>query len=163
MTNPLLQLAALRRIREQQASAELQRRTTRLREHEEELARLRADEEDTLKASAGRIARLYGHCVDSPLSPAELDMLMLAVDRQYTLRAEARAAVIAAEEALQQVQAEMEEARRKVTECRRNVEKLDLIFEKSRVAADRRAEVIAEAEAERPPASNLFTAVSACP
>lgn len=152
MSRALPQLLALRRTREQQAAAQLQRAVARHREQEELLARMEVREKETEMAVATQIAHLYRQCVNLRLSRADLDLLMAKVDGQYALEAEMHAAVVAAGKELAAIAAEVEAARKLMLERSRNVQKLDLIVDTLRVEAERAAEVTAEAEAERPQA-----------
>lgn len=150
MTRALPQLLALRRTREQQAAAQLQRVMARHREQEELLARMEVREKETEVAVATHIAQLYRQCVNISLSRADLDLLAAKVDGQYALEAEMHAAVLAAGKDLAAIAAEAEAARKVMLERSRNVQKLDLIVDNLRAEAERAAEIIAESEAERP-------------
>lgn len=154
MSKSLTQLLSLRRNREQQAAIQLQRALARQREHEKALARAYDTATETAKAATARIAELYRQCVNDRLSRGDLDLLGAQVDGQYARAAETRAAVLTAEKTLAGVLTEVDTARAHLIEQSRNVQKLDLILADLRSAAERAAEINAEAEAERPPGSS---------
>lgn len=152
MTQAIAQLLALRRMREQQAAAQLQSVVARHRQQQDLLAEMKVREQETAVAVASRIAELYRLCVNDRLSRGDLDLLAAKVNGQYLLEAEMHAAVAGAGKTLAAMAVDVDAARRLLLDRSRNVQKLDLIQDNLRMAAERAAEIAAEAEAERPAA-----------
>jgi hypothetical protein len=146
----LRQLLDLRRLRERQASAELARRRALEHEQEARVVWLREQQGLLNAAIAQRIAALYRDSLESLLSRGDLDLLVAAVDHQYRLEADMRAAIHAAESHLATLAHETEEARRQMQERSRAVQKLEQLLDEMSIRTARQAEVFEEAEAERP-------------
>lgn len=150
MTKSLEQLLTLRRMREQQAEAQLQCAMARRLDHERVLERLRREERETVAEVTDRVTQLYQSCIGNPMHNADLDLLAARVDGQYRREADIHASVAAAAEIHADLSATVAAARKVVTERGRNVQKLDLILGDLRQRSDQIAEIMAESEAERP-------------
>jgi hypothetical protein len=149
-TQALEQLLALRRLRERQASSALARALARQQEQERQLAEMKQQQRALAEAVVARISAIYQASIDSLFLPGELDILVAAVDHQYRLEAEMQTAVQAAQALLATLTQETEQARRLMQERSRTVQKLDSLATEFRAAADARAEIVEESEAERP-------------